>query len=77
VESRTTRYHRDRSTPFPGTDSSTESACGGGNSPTNRPRADAAAIAKAWHGADIAYFVNILVAALPYGGYRLLRTRNP
>ena len=32
-------------------------------------------IAKAWHGADIAYFVNILVAALLYGGYRLMRTR--
>jgi NCS1 family nucleobase:cation symporter-1 len=33
-------------------------------------------IAKAWHGADIAYFVNLLVAALLYGGYRLLRTRR-
>ena len=30
-------------------------------------------IAKAWHGADIAYFVNFLVAALAYGGYRLAR----
>jgi NCS1 family nucleobase:cation symporter-1 len=28
-------------------------------------------IAKAWHGADIAYFVNLLVAAVLYGGYRL------
>ena len=27
-------------------------------------------IAKAWHGADIAYFVNLLVAAVLYGGYR-------
>ena len=33
-------------------------------------------IAKAWHGADIAYFVNLLVAAVLYGGYRLLRTRG-
>jgi nucleobase:cation symporter-1, NCS1 family len=32
-------------------------------------------IAKAWHGADIAYFVNLMVAALLYGGYRL-RTRR-
>ena len=30
-------------------------------------------IAKAWHGADLAYFVNLLVAAVLYGGYRLLR----
>ena len=30
---------------------------------------------KAWHGADIAYFVNLLVAAVLYGGYRLLRSR--
>lgn len=30
-------------------------------------------IAKAWHGADIAYFVNLIVAAVLYGGYRLLR----
>jgi NCS1 family nucleobase:cation symporter-1 len=29
-------------------------------------------IAKAWHGADIAYFVNLTVAALLYGGYRWL-----
>ena len=33
-------------------------------------------IAKAWHGADIAYFVNLLVAAVLYGGYRLLRLRR-
>ena len=32
-------------------------------------------IAKAWHGADIAYFVNLLVAAVLYGGYRLLAAR--
>jgi NCS1 family nucleobase:cation symporter-1 len=32
-------------------------------------------IAKAWHGADVAYFVNLLVAAVLYGGYRLLRRR--
>lgn len=29
-------------------------------------------IAVAWHGADIAYFVNFAVAALLYGGYRLV-----
>ena len=29
-------------------------------------------VAVAWHGADIAYFVNFLVAALLYGGYRLV-----
>jgi NCS1 family nucleobase:cation symporter-1 len=33
-------------------------------------------VAKAWHGADIAYFVNLLVAALLYGGYRLFRPSN-
>jgi nucleobase:cation symporter-1, NCS1 family len=33
-------------------------------------------VAHAWHGADIAYFVNLLVAALLYGGYRLLRRRG-
>lgn len=33
-------------------------------------------IAKAWHGADIAYFVNLLVAAVLYGAYRLLRSRS-
>jgi NCS1 family nucleobase:cation symporter-1 len=30
-------------------------------------------IAKAWHGADIAHFVNFLVAVVLYGGYRMLR----
>lgn len=30
-------------------------------------------IATAWHGADIAYFVNLVVAIVLYGGYRLLR----
>ena len=33
-------------------------------------------VAKAWHGADVAYFVNFLVAAVLYGGYRLLRVRG-
>ena len=33
-------------------------------------------VAQAWHGADIAYFVNLLVAAVLYGGYRLLRKRG-
>jgi NCS1 family nucleobase:cation symporter-1 len=33
-------------------------------------------IARAWHGADIAYFVNFLVAAALYGGYRLVRMRS-
>jgi NCS1 family nucleobase:cation symporter-1 len=33
-------------------------------------------VAKAWHGADIAYFVNFLVAAVLYGGYRLVRIRT-
>jgi nucleobase:cation symporter-1, NCS1 family len=33
-------------------------------------------IAKAWHGADVAYFVNLVVAAVLYGGYRLLRRRS-
>ena len=32
-------------------------------------------VARAWHGADIAYFVNFLVAAALYGGYRLKRQR--
>jgi len=32
-------------------------------------------IAAAWHGADVAYFVNFLVAGLLYGSYRLLRSR--
>jgi NCS1 family nucleobase:cation symporter-1 len=30
-------------------------------------------VAAAWHGADIAYFVNLLVAAALYGGYRMSR----
>jgi NCS1 family nucleobase:cation symporter-1 len=30
-------------------------------------------IAVAWHGADVAYFVNFLVALAIYGGYRVLR----
>jgi nucleobase:cation symporter-1, NCS1 family len=34
------------------------------------------AVAKAWHGADIAYFVNLLVAAVLYGSYRLVRSRS-
>ena len=33
-------------------------------------------IAVAWHGADIAYFVNLLVAAALYGGYRFVRWRG-
>jgi NCS1 family nucleobase:cation symporter-1 len=33
-------------------------------------------IARAWHGADVAYFVNLLVAAVLYGGYRILRRRQ-
>jgi len=33
-------------------------------------------IATAWHGGDVAYFVNLLVAAVLYGGYRLLRRRR-
>ncbi|MGW4099662.1 purine-cytosine permease family protein [Mycobacterium sp. NPDC004974] len=33
------------------------------------------AVATAWHGADLAYFVNFLVALLLYGGYRLLTRR--
>jgi NCS1 family nucleobase:cation symporter-1 len=32
-------------------------------------------VAKAWHGADVAYFVNFLVAAIIYGGYRIWRHR--
>src|SRR3984957_17322309 len=32
-------------------------------------------IARAWHGADVAYFVNLLVAAVLYGGYRVARSR--
>jgi len=30
-------------------------------------------VARTWHGADTAYFVGFFVAALLYGGYRLLR----
>lgn len=30
-------------------------------------------VAVAWHGADIAYYVNLVVAAALYGGYRLVR----
>jgi len=33
-------------------------------------------IAVAWHGADIAYFVNFVVALVIYGGYRLVRLRR-
>jgi NCS1 family nucleobase:cation symporter-1 len=33
-------------------------------------------VSAAWHGADVAYFVNFLVAALLYGGYRLLSSRR-
>ncbi|HEX9832789.1 MAG TPA: cytosine permease [Mycobacterium sp.] len=33
-------------------------------------------VAHAWHGADVAYFVNLLVAAALYGGYRFLRRRG-
>ena len=33
-------------------------------------------VARALHGADIAYFVNLFVAALLYGGYRALRGRS-
>jgi NCS1 family nucleobase:cation symporter-1 len=33
-------------------------------------------IAVAWHGADVAYFVNFLVALGIYGGYRFLRLRR-
>ncbi len=33
-------------------------------------------VARAWHGADIAYFVNLAVAAGLYGGYRRLRGRR-
>ena len=32
------------------------------------------AVARAWHGADIAYFVNFVVALVVYGGYRRLRS---
>lgn len=33
-------------------------------------------VATALHGADLAYFVNFLVAAAVYGGYRLMRARR-
>jgi NCS1 family nucleobase:cation symporter-1 len=33
-------------------------------------------VARAWHGADIAYFVNLLVAAVLYGCYRVIRLRS-
>lgn len=33
-------------------------------------------VARAWHGADIAYFVNFLVAAVLYGGWRILDARR-
>jgi NCS1 family nucleobase:cation symporter-1 len=33
-------------------------------------------VARAWHGADTAYFVNLLVAVVLYGGYRLLWGRS-
>jgi nucleobase:cation symporter-1, NCS1 family len=32
-------------------------------------------VAKAWHGADVAYYVDFLVAAIIYGGYRVWRHR--
>jgi NCS1 family nucleobase:cation symporter-1 len=34
------------------------------------------AVARAWHGADVAYFVNLLVAAALYGCYRVVRSRS-
>ena len=33
-------------------------------------------VARAWHGADIAYFVNFAVAAVLYGGYRMATRRR-
>ncbi|MGZ8778100.1 MAG: cytosine permease, partial [Mycobacterium sp.] len=33
-------------------------------------------IAVAWHGADIAYYINGLVAAALYGCYRFVRRRG-
>src|ERR1700760_809995 len=33
-------------------------------------------VAKAWDGADVAYFVNFLVAAVIYGAYRMWRART-
>jgi NCS1 family nucleobase:cation symporter-1 len=32
--------------------------------------------AERWHGADIAYFVNFVVALVVYGGYRWVRLRR-
>jgi NCS1 family nucleobase:cation symporter-1 len=34
-------------------------------------------VARAWHGADLAYFVNFVVALAIYGGYRRWRTTRP
>jgi NCS1 family nucleobase:cation symporter-1 len=34
------------------------------------------AVARIWHGADVAYFVNFFVALALYGGYRALRSRS-
>jgi NCS1 family nucleobase:cation symporter-1 len=34
-------------------------------------------VARAWHGADVAYYVNFLVAAVTYGGYRVWRHGVP
>src|SRR6476619_4343969 len=33
-------------------------------------------VARAWHGADVAYFVKLVVAAVLYGGYRLVRSSS-
>jgi NCS1 family nucleobase:cation symporter-1 len=33
-------------------------------------------VARAWHGADVAYFVNLVVAAVLYCGYRLVRSSS-
>jgi NCS1 family nucleobase:cation symporter-1 len=33
-------------------------------------------VARAWHGADVAYFVNFVVALALYGGYRLVERRR-
>jgi NCS1 family nucleobase:cation symporter-1 len=33
-------------------------------------------IAQKWHGADVAYFVNFLVALALYGSYRAVRSRR-
>ena len=33
-------------------------------------------VAKAWHGADVAYYVNFLVEAIIDGGYRVWRHRS-